>query len=426
MFAGSRKGSRFIHNLLNPFRHLSGNHIQIGLYFFPFLLILELNYGIVKINEKGWYPMISTALYQKFKEEIPLFDEKIHAFEAGEMDRNTFKGISGGFGSYAQRSGGYMLRLRLPGGRISKETLRFFADEIQAHQVNLMKITTCQTIQMHNLSADSTVAIMKDALDFGIVTKGGGGDNPRNVMASPLSGVEPGETFDVLPCAQAAGEYLLSRIPDLHMPRKLKVGFSNTPANQTHATFRDLGFIAREDHTFSVYCAGGLGPNPKLGVWITDGVCPEEISYYISAMIRLFTAYGNYESRAKSRTRYLQDTLGADGIRSHFLSFVEEAKKRGRGLARFRSSNDYEKGRRQYLGQTNFKPKTGGPVCRILPSHRRMPGSGKTGSAVSYHQRYAGYRASSLPRRHHLHHQSVFQRSSGRPKSHGRRGRNAV
>ncbi len=110
--------------------------------------------------------MISTALYQKFKEEIPLFDEKIHAFEAGEMDRNTFKGISGGFGSYAQRSGGYMLRLRLPGGRISKETLRFFADEIQAHQVNLMKITTCQTIQMHNLSADSTVAIMKRCPGF--------------------------------------------------------------------------------------------------------------------------------------------------------------------------------------------------------------------------------------------------------------------
>ena len=25
------------------------------------------------------------------------------------------------------------------------------------------------------------------------------------------------------------------------MPRKLKVGFSNGPANETHATFRDLG-----------------------------------------------------------------------------------------------------------------------------------------------------------------------------------------
>ncbi len=44
--------------------------------------------------------MISSTLQQKFSEEISLFDEKIHAFEAGELDRNTFKGISGGFGSY--------------------------------------------------------------------------------------------------------------------------------------------------------------------------------------------------------------------------------------------------------------------------------------------------------------------------------------
>lgn len=271
--------------------------------------------------------MISSALQQKFRDEISLFDEKIHAFEAGEIDRKTFKGISGGFGSYAQKSNGYMLRLRLPGGQISKKTLLFLSDMIQTHHVNLLKITTCQTIQMHNLSADSTVSIMKQALDFGIITKGGGGDNPRNVMASPLSGVEVGETFDVLPYVKAAGEYLLSKIPDLHMPRKLKVGFSNTPSNETHATFRDLGFIARKDGTFSVYCAGGLGPNPKLGVWIADHVCPQELSYYISAMLRLFTTYGNYESRAKSRTRYLQDTLGEEEIRKHFLAFMEQAKK---------------------------------------------------------------------------------------------------
>lgn len=194
--------------------------------------------------------MISSALQQKFREEISFFAEKIHAFEAGEIDRNTFKGISGGFGSYAQKTNGYMLRLRLPGGQISKETLRFFCDMIQTHHVNLLKLTTCQTIQMHNLNAASTVSIMRDALDFGIITKGGGGDNPRNVMASPLSGVESGETFDVLPYVKAAGEYLLNKMPDLYMPRKLKVGFSNTPSNETHATFRDLGFIAQKTVLF--------------------------------------------------------------------------------------------------------------------------------------------------------------------------------
>ena len=36
---------------------------------------------------------------------------------------------------------------------------------------------------------------MEQALDAGIVTMGGGGDFPRNVMCSPLSGVEEGEYF---------------------------------------------------------------------------------------------------------------------------------------------------------------------------------------------------------------------------------------
>ena len=59
-------------------------------------------------------------------------------------------------------------------------------------------------------------------------------------MASPLSGVERGEAFDVLPCAKAASDYLVSRLPDLHLPRKLKVAFSNSPKNETHVTFLSL------------------------------------------------------------------------------------------------------------------------------------------------------------------------------------------
>ena len=225
--------------------------------------------------------MINQESIDKFRLELPVFEKNIRAFEAGEIDRNTLKGITGGFGSYAQKEGGYMLRLRLPGGRVSKDTLKFIVDKIKEHQIDLLKLTTCQTIQLHNLSADSVITLIRDALDFGIFTKGGGGDNPRNVMVSPLSGIEPGEFFDVYPYAKAAGEYLIDRMPSLHMPRKLKVGFSNSPENEVHATFRDLGFVARENGTFSVYCAGGLGPNPKLGVHIADGVCPDEVSLYV-------------------------------------------------------------------------------------------------------------------------------------------------
>lgn len=270
--------------------------------------------------------MIPQELKEQYRKEIDFYEESALQFEAGELDRSAFKGISGGFGSYAQKDSRLMVRLRIPGGVLTKDLLRFLSEEIADKQADLLKLTTCQTIQVHNLSARQAASLMRNALDAGIITRGGGGDNPRNVMASPLSGVEQNETFDVLPYAQTAGDYLLTALPSLHMPRKLKVGFSNTPANESHATFRDLGFIARENGTFSVFCAGGLGPNPMLGVHIIDGADPSEVTLYVSAMIRLFTACGNYESRAKARTRYLQKTLGEDGIRSRFLEYLEQAR----------------------------------------------------------------------------------------------------
>ena len=91
----------------------------------------------------------------------------------------------------------------------------------------------------------------------------------------------------------------MTLIKTVKMPRKLKVAFSNSPANRTHATFRDLGFVAREDGTFDVYSAGGLGNNAKMGVLVAEGVEGSKILYYIRAMVDLFTTYGNYETEPK-------------------------------------------------------------------------------------------------------------------------------
>lgn len=249
-----------------------------------------------------------------WKADLAEFREKTHQFYAGELDKNAYKGFSGGFGSYAQRGGtASMLRLRMPGGRISKDKLKFIADSIQTYGVNKAHLTTCQTVQLHNLNEEQVGIIMEKALDHGIVTRGGGGDFPRNVMVSPLSGVEKGEYFDVMPYAQAAGEYLMTFIKGPKMPRKLKVCFSNSPENIPHATFRDLGFAARPDGKFDVYSAGGLGNNPKMGLLVAEAVEPSKILYYIRAMWETFISYGNYEQRAKARTRYMQDTLGKEG-----------------------------------------------------------------------------------------------------------------
>jgi len=266
-----------------------------------------------------------------FQKEIDQFKDTIGAFDRGEIERKDYKGISGGLGSYAQRDASkHMLRLRMAGGRLTLPRLKFLAETVEREQVGRMKLTTCGTIQLHDLSAAQVPVIMEQAIGCGILTKGGGGDNPRNVMASPLSGVQPGEAFDVLPWALATADYLLSICRDIKMPRKLKVAFCNGVDDSVHSAFRDMGFLAQPDGTFALRIAGGLGAaRPSEGVLVDGAVNPREVLYYVRAMVDTFCAHGNYENRAKARTRYMQDTLGPDGLKEAFLKNVAARKAEG-------------------------------------------------------------------------------------------------
>ena len=221
-----------------------------------------------------------------------------------------------------------MLRLRMPCGEVDKDKLKFVTETFTKHGVKRCHFTTCQTIQLHDLSKEQLYPIMDEALDNGIIFIGGGGDFPRNVMCSPLSGVEEDEYFDVMPYAKKASEYLLTLVKAEKMPRKLKVCFSSSKKNLPHATFRDLGFAANEKGLFDVYCCGGLGNNPRFGVKVAEDVNPEDILYYVKAMRDMFLKHGNYENRAKARTRYMVEALGGeDNLRNTFNEFLKEALK---------------------------------------------------------------------------------------------------
>ena len=273
--------------------------------------------------------MMDQEWLELYRAEIDTFSGKIAAFDRGEIEKKDYKGVSGGLGTYSQRdSSRHMLRLRLPGGRLTVERLKFISEATAAYQVSKLKLTTCQSIQFHDLTASQVAPILEGAIPCGIISRGGGGDNPRNVMCSPLSGVQGGEAFDVMPYAEAATRYCLSICRDIKMPRKLKIAFSNGAEDSVHTAFRDMGFLAKPDGTFSLTICGGLGNNPRMGVLAEESVKPSEILYYIRGMIDLFCAHGNYQNRGKARTRYLQETLG-ENLRETYLAAVAAVKAAG-------------------------------------------------------------------------------------------------
>ena len=84
---------------------------------------------------------------QSWKQDMPLFREKTAAFYAGEVDKNAYKGVSGLYGSYAQKGAtASMLRLRMTAGRVTKEKLAFVAKAIREYPVPRAHFTTCQSI----------------------------------------------------------------------------------------------------------------------------------------------------------------------------------------------------------------------------------------------------------------------------------------
>ncbi len=267
---------------------------------------------------------------EEFRRNIPEFREAEKRFFSGEMSAKDYKGISGRFGSYAQKGGERgMIRLRMCGGHMDKDKLDFIVRIVRDHGIRRIHTTTCETVQLHDLTGDEIADIMDEALDHGIITQGGGGDNPRNVSATSLSGVDPGEHFDVYPYAKAAEEHLLGMMGSVKLPRKLKVTFSSSPSNETHATFRDLGFVATPEGRFDVWSAGGLGSNPRMGCLIASGTEPSDVLYYVSAMVDTFVQHGNYGDRKRARTRYMKDDMGEDAYRQAFLSNYERIKAAG-------------------------------------------------------------------------------------------------
>ena len=143
-----------------------------------------------------------------------------------------------------------MSRWRFPAGRITHPQLIFMAETIRRYDLRHIHFTTGQAIQFHRLQGETIADIFAACHAHGIYNRGAGGDHPRNIAGYPLRGIDPGETWDTTPYIEAAAAYILSLIKGIKLPRKYKVAFSSDAHNESHVTFKDLGFKAMPDRTF--------------------------------------------------------------------------------------------------------------------------------------------------------------------------------
>lgn len=274
---------------------------------------------------------------EKLKEvllaDIPNFREQCLKFLNRESSKMDYKGFSGGYGVYAQgNQESFMIRLRVSSGVVSREQLRTIYDFVKEYNLDGIHLTTRQAIQLHNLDVDSVCKIMEEGIKKDIFTRGSGGNYPRNVGLSPLSGVDPDEAFDVTPYAVATDKYFMNKITTYNLPRKLKVSYSSSKKDEAHCTVQDLGFIATlKDNKpyFRVFVGGGLGRNPAVGLELEELIDPSDALYYVEGLTKLFMDEGDYKNKSKARVRYMVSKLGKDLFLEKFREYVKREKEKG-------------------------------------------------------------------------------------------------
>ena len=223
----------------------------------------------------------------------------------------------------------FMLRLRVPGCILTTHQMRGLAEMASDWGSGRADITTRGNLQIREFQPKDIVRVLTKVDALGMTSRGAGSDNIRNITASPLTGIDREELYDVAPLAEAMHYYILNSRDLYGLPRKFNIGFDNGGAVSVLADTNDIGLIAVKV---------GEGRDIPAGVYFRVLFCgitghrqfatdcglllnPGQTVAVAAAMIRVFSENGDRTDRKKARLKYLVDRWGV-------AKFVEETEKR--------------------------------------------------------------------------------------------------
>jgi ferredoxin-nitrite reductase len=222
----------------------------------------------------------------------------------------------------------YMCRLRIPNGIIKHWQFAAVADMAEKLAGGYSHVTTRANLQLREIPPENGPAVVEGLAEIGIITKGAGADNIRNVTGSAAAGIDPGELHDTRADARAWHHHILNTRSLYHLPRKFNVAFDGAGIIHTLEDTNDIGFQAVE-------VGGGASVAPGIYYRLALGgitghkdfardtgvvLKTSDAVKVADAICQVFVDSGNRTDRTKARLKYVLDDWGFD----KFLDAVEQ------------------------------------------------------------------------------------------------------
>ena len=139
---------------------------------------------------------IENPLVQK---DIIELEKKNRLFKEGELDEEKFRSLGLARGVYGQRQlGVQMIRIKIPYGKMTTDQLLRIADVSDEYSKGRLHTTNRQDIQIQHVSLDRTPQLWEDLEKSNVTLREACGNAVRNVVASPLAGIDKLEALTEL------------------------------------------------------------------------------------------------------------------------------------------------------------------------------------------------------------------------------------
>lgn len=232
--------------------------------------------------------------------------------------------------------GVFMVRVRIPGGRLAAATAQGLADVADAFGRGWVHLTTRQQIELHHVEAHHVTMVLGAVTALGLTTSSTCGHTLRNVMACPDAGVSLDEPFDCHPDARAVSDAILARSAELNcrLPSRVNIAFGGCPACRDHARVNDIGFVSTvgDDGAlgYELLAGGSAGKAPFLAIPLAGFVPRIDVVAAAEAIVEVFVAHGDLDRPAKGRMKFLVQKLGEQRFTALFEAAFAEARARPR------------------------------------------------------------------------------------------------
>ncbi len=208
---------------------------------------------------------------------------------------------------------GLLTRLRIPGGILTGMQCLAAASLLEATGVNYLQVTNRANLQIRGLDGDIAPWDLQTLIAEGLVAVNKDVDGIRNIMASPLAGIDPTELIDVLPLVAAWDEYLIGN-PELGvLSNKFSVGFDGGGSVNILDRPNDITLLAVSESEFLLRLAMGRrgGAPVNVGVRLRIDECIPMLGAIAQSYRRGIEELGGDEQR-KPRLRAVIEAWGIE------------------------------------------------------------------------------------------------------------------